>query len=136
MRATVTVVALISALVLATGVVANAFTMPEKVVVADKLVLVARAPAGGLTAEERIAAMNDRLAPILGFEILTPENIRLARSNGELGIFVGDKLLTTVTAYDARANGTTVPSLAHVWLNNARSAIPWARPCMNVCIGK
>ncbi|MDO8682777.1 MAG: hypothetical protein Q7N50_04775 [Armatimonadota bacterium] len=134
MKKVVTVIAMLAVLLIGATIAANAFTMAEKVVVSNKLVLIARAPAGGFSAEERIAQVNYRLAPILGYEVLTPDNIRLARKGGELGIYVGDKLLTTVTKADAIANGTTVEGLAHTWLRNARRALPEARPYANIYI--
>ena len=107
---------------------ASAFTMSEKVVVANSLVAIARAPAGGMTADERIDRENERLAYILGYERLDPASIRLGTCNGERVISVGNTTLITVTAADARANGTTVEGLAQRWLARARAAIPQARP--------
>ena len=124
------VVLLVLGAVAVTGT-ANAFTMVEKVVVADRLTMIARTSAGGFTAEQRIDRINERLAYILGYQLLTPNNIRLIRSAGEPAIFVGDKLLATVTTNDARANNTTVKALAHVWLRNTRLALPHARPYAN-----
>ncbi|MDO8589013.1 MAG: hypothetical protein Q7T82_18455 [Armatimonadota bacterium] len=132
MRNNIAVVLAVGIVVAIAAVPAGAFTMAEKVVVANSLVLVSRAPAGGLDAQDRISAVNDRLAPILGYELLTPENIRLRRFHGETSIFVGNRLLTTVTVADARANGTSVYRLARVWLRNARMALPQARPYANL----
>ena len=107
---------------------ACAFTMSEKVVVANELIAIARTPAGGFSAQERIDRINERLAYILGYEPLAPRDIYTVRRGGSMAIIVGDRLLMTVTPNDARANNTTVSALASVWLRQARMAIPQARP--------
>jgi hypothetical protein len=132
MRTLVTALVIVGLLATVTAVPVTAFNMTEKVVVANSLVLVARTPAGGLSADRRISAMNDRLIPILSYERLTPDRIRLRSIQGQTGLFVGNRLLTTVTHEDAVANGTTVPKLAQLWLHNARLAIPYARPYANM----
>lgn len=108
---------------------ASAFTMAEKVVVANELIAIARVPAGGLTPNQRIDEINDRLAYIIGFERLTPENITAVMApGGSRAIMVGRSLLMTVTPADARANGTTVAGLTREWLQNIREILPEARP--------
>lgn len=112
---------------------AGAFTMSEKVVVSNELIAVARVSAGGYSAEERINLVNERLAYILGYEPLAPRYIQVrAMRDGSRAITVGDRLLITVTAADARANNTTIPVLAGVWLAHARQALPQARPNANL----
>ncbi len=112
---------------------AGAFTMSEKVVVADQLIAIARTPAGGISADQRINDVNDRLAYILGYEPLAPRYIhaRVMR-DGSRAIMVGNRLLITVTAADARANNTTIRNLTNVWLTRARQALPQARPNANL----
>ncbi len=111
---------------------AGAFTMSEKVVVANELIAIARVPAGGFTPQERIDRVNERLAYILGFEPLNPGSIYAVRDGGSRIIMVGDTQLITVTPADARANGTTVSQLTSAWLQNAREALPQARPTPSV----
>lgn len=106
----------------------SAFTMAEKVVVANELIAVARVPAGGFSAQERIDRVNDRLAYALGFEPLHPGAIYSVSTRGGNVIMIGKTPLITVTTADARANGTTPDALTRVWLRNAREALPWARP--------
>jgi hypothetical protein len=113
------------------GVVpAGAFTMAQKCVVANELCFVSRAGAGGMTPEQRIDRVNERLAYILGYENLRPGNIRMAdMPGGGVEIRVGRSLLTTVTRADARANGARNPAtLGRIWLRNLRAALPQARP--------
>lgn len=112
--------------------VAGAFTMSEKVVVANELVAIVRVPAGGLTADERIDRVNERLAYILGFEPINPSSIRAVPLGNSRMIMIGDSLLMTVTPRDAEANNTTVAGLTRVWVQQAREAIPFARPTPSV----
>ncbi|MHB0912901.1 MAG: hypothetical protein ACYC2Y_05575 [Armatimonadota bacterium] len=121
---------LIASIVLsvALAAAASAFTMQEKVVVANELVAIARVSAGGFTAQERIDRVNERLAYILGYESLTPRSIYAVPRGGSRMIMVGNELLITVTPRDAAANNTTVAGLTRIWLANAEAAIPEARP--------
>jgi hypothetical protein len=112
---------------------AGAFTMSQRVVVSGQLIAIARVPAGGYSADERINQVNERLAYILGYEPLAPRYIHVrAMCDGSRAIMVGDRLLITVTAADARANNTTIARLTEVWLARAREAIPQARPNANL----
>ena len=116
-------------LLVAFGSLAGAFTMSEKVVVANQLVAIARVPAGGFTADQRINRVNERLAYILGYEPLAPRDIyAIPARGGTMAIMVGNRLLITVTSRDAEANNTTVAGLTRTWLRNAREALPQARP--------
>jgi hypothetical protein len=110
----------------------SAFTTSEKVIVANRIIAIARTPAGGYTADQRIGHINDRLAYILGYEPLAPRDIRAVPVGDSYAIMVGNRLLLTVTPADARANNTTLRSLTRVWLRYAREAIPQARPNMNL----
>ena len=117
------------AALLALSTFAGAFTMSEKVVVANQLIAIARVPAGGFTADQRIDKVNDRLLYILGYEPLAPRDIYAVRASGDtMALMVGNRLLLTVTSADAKANDTTVSRLTRVWLQNAREALPQARP--------
>src|SRR5712691_5984020 len=108
---------------------AGAFTMTQKCVIANELCFVSRAGAGGMTPEQRIDRVNERLAYILGYESLRPNNIRMVAAGPDVEIRVGRSLLVTVTPADARANGARRPeSLARLWLRNLRDAMPQARP--------
>lgn len=109
-----------------------AFTTSEKIIVANQIVAIARVPAGGFSADQRIDKVNDRLAFILGNERLDAGSIRVVKQRGENAIVVGNRLLFTVTAADAKANHTTVNGLTRVWLKAARTAIPQARPRANL----
>jgi len=115
------------------GSFARAFTMAEKVVVANELVAIARVPAGGFTAQQRIDRVNERLAYILGYEALSPRDIyAVPAPGGSRAIMVGDSLLITVTPRDAFANDATVVGLTRTWLQLAKEALPQARPTPGV----
>ncbi len=123
-------IAILAATIVVTALAstAGAFTTSEKVIVANQLVAIARVPAGGFTADQRIDRVNERLAYILGYEPLHPRNIYLVRRGTDRIIMVGNRPLLTVTRRDARANGTTVDRLSRYWLQRAREVIPQARP--------
>lgn len=110
----------------------SAFTMSEKVVVANELVAIARVPAGGFSAQERVDRVNERLAYILGFEPLDPGSINAVGVGSTRVIMVGNTPLMTVTMRDARANGTTLQGLTRTWLQLAREALPLARPTPSI----
>jgi hypothetical protein len=108
---------------------AHSFTMSQRCVIANEDCFVMRVPAGGMTAEQRLDRVNERLAYILGYESLRPNTVRLAKMGESVQIMVGRSLLTTVTLADARANGTRdVMGLARLWQRNLREALPEARP--------
>jgi hypothetical protein len=112
------------------SVPAGALTMTQKCVIANTLCFSVRAAAAGMTPQQRIDHVNDRLAVILGHETLQPENLRTRQTaGGDVEIWVGRSLLATVTRADARANGSADPqSVADRWASNLRAALPQARP--------
>lgn len=132
MKRLILVLAISSVLVVSFAMFASAFTMSEKVVVADQLIAIARVPAGGFSADQRIDQVNQRLAYILGYNALNPRNIQAVRMGDERAIMVGKQLLFTVTRQDAKANNTTVANLTSVWLKAARLALPESRPNANL----
>jgi hypothetical protein len=109
---------------------ARASTMSQKCVVANMDCFPLRASAQKMTPEQRTDQVNDRLAYILGYEALEQSNIRTRMTNnGEVEIRVGSSLLVTVTEADARASGAAdIQSLAQIWTNNLRVALPQASP--------
>ena len=105
------------------------YTMAQRNVIANQDVFIMRASSAGMTPEQRMDRINERLAYILGYENLAPRNIRLVDRGSAVDIEVGRSHLVTVSAADARANGTrNIRGLAGVWLRNLRSALPQARP--------
>lgn len=124
-----TMILIAATALLALSTFAGAFTMSEKVVVANELIAIARVPAGGMTADQRINRVNERLAYILGYEPLAPRDINAVQSRGgTMSIVIGNRLFLTVTSADAMANNTTVRGLTRDWLMRTREAVPQARP--------
>src|SRR5437879_5307576 len=92
------------------------YTMAQRCGIANEDCFIMRASAAGMSPEQRLDRVNERLAYILGYENLRPGNIRVVDRGRESDILVGRSLLTTVTPQDARANGTrNVRGLARVW---------------------
>jgi hypothetical protein len=117
------------------GLIASAlaygFPLDQQVVIADRMIHPVRASAGGLSPQERVAKINERLNRIIAHEPLAPSNINLRMSNGEPSIFVGRFLVTSVTQTDADMNRTTPLALARQWLRAYRRVLPQARPGQN-----
>jgi uncharacterized membrane protein len=114
-------------LVMISGI-CGAFTMSEKVVVASDQITVLRVSAGGMTPDQRIDRVNERLVEIISYEKLNADNIYLKDAGNSKILMVGSKTLITITPADAEANKMTVNELSQIWLNNAKSAIPQSRP--------
>jgi uncharacterized membrane protein len=108
--------------------ICGAFTMSEKVVVASDQITVLRVSAGGMTPDQRIDRVNERLVEIISYEKLNADNIYLKDAGNSKILMVGSKTLITITPADAEANKMTVNELSQIWLNNAKSAIPQSRP--------
>ncbi|MES2461376.1 MAG: hypothetical protein V4671_12405 [Armatimonadota bacterium] len=86
-----------------------------------------RTGAGGYTAEQRGAAVQDRLQNILSTENLTPEDIvvKQVRPYQDASIYVRDRLLITVDRKLAETNGNNEPgALAAQWAERMRSILP------------
>jgi hypothetical protein len=110
---------------------ARSYDLDHTVVVADRMIHPVRASAGGYSAEQRVARINERLVNIIAKEPLNPANIRLRMVSDDPGIFVGRHLVTTITQADADANNTTKMQLAQIWLRRYKRVLPDARPDMN-----
>jgi hypothetical protein len=86
-----------------------------------------RTGAGGYTAEQRAAAVQDRLQAILSTENLKPEDIvvKQTRPYQDASIYVRDRLLITVDRKLAQSNGNNEPgALAAQWAERMRSILP------------
>ena len=73
---------------------AQSYNMDQKVVIASRMVHPVRVGAGGLSAEQRVDRINERLTRIISREPLAPSNIRLRMVGSEPGIFVGRSLVS------------------------------------------
>lgn len=117
---------LVFGLLLVTAIPSPAAKLTQRCVVANENCFVLRGPAAGLTPEQRIDLVNDRLANILGYENL--RSVYLRPNHGDVEIRVGHSLLVTVTSRDALDNGTNTGALARVWGRRLLVVLPQARP--------
>jgi uncharacterized protein with FMN-binding domain len=116
-------------LTLFAGVVsASAYqAQPGMVTYSGQILMRIRTAAGGYTAEQRAAAVQDRLQAILSTENLTPADIvvKQTRRYQDASIYVRDRLLITVDRKLAQANGNNEPgALAAQWAERMRSILP------------
>lgn len=121
-------------IVLGAGLVpatAPAAEVSRHVIVAGEIIHPVRVGAGGLSAEQRVDKINERLNAIIAREPLAPSNIRLSVRGGTPSIYVGRSLVTSVTQADADANRQTKLQLARRWLYEYRRVLPLARPDKN-----
>ncbi|MBI3946412.1 MAG: hypothetical protein HY321_10875 [Armatimonadetes bacterium] len=94
-----------------------------EVLVGSNVILRIRAAAGGLTPTQRAQTIARRLQDVLRQEGLTPQDVRVARVDGEYAVMVRDDLVITADAYQAALNRTTPRRLATTWRNNLADAV-------------
>jgi hypothetical protein len=100
---------------------------PGTVTYSGQILMRIRTAAGGYTAEQRAAAVQDRLQEILSTENLTPEDIvvKQTRRYQDASIYVRDRLLITVDRKLAQSNGNNEPgALAAQWAERMRKILP------------
>jgi hypothetical protein len=112
----------------AVTVSASAYQVPPGTVTySGQTLMRIRTAAGGYTAEQRAAAVQDRLQVILSTENLTPEDVvvKQTRRYQDASIYVRDRLLITVDKKLAQANGNNEPgALAAQWAERMRTILP------------
>jgi hypothetical protein len=91
----------------------------REVRIGDYLLLRVRCPAGGLSIDERVAALQQRTNNLLkgGKEYST---FSVRKSGTDANIYAQDVFFMTVTPADAKANGTTAEKLANIWAERLR----------------
>lgn len=100
---------------------------PEgEVLVGDTVVMRIRAAAGGFTATQRTERVSNRLQQVLNERQIRPEDLRVARVNGDYVVMVNNDLLITADTYHAALNRTTPQRLATIWRDNLASALSTA----------
>ena len=78
---------------------------PEgEVLVGDTVVMRIRAAAGGFTATQRAERVSNRLQQVLNERQIRPEDLRVARVNGDYVVMVNNDLLITADTYHAALN--------------------------------
>lgn len=101
---------------------------PKEVVAGGVLILRLRVPAGGMTPEQRMAALYERLGAIMRDQDVKPADVKAVQKRDTALVMAGRHLFVTVTPGDAEANKTTPIRLAEIWASNLRIAMPLARP--------
>lgn len=110
----------VATLLLATLVCSIAWSQDAREVrIGDYLLLRVRCAAGGYTADERVAALQQRVNNLLrgGKEYST---ISVRKSGTDVNIYADDVFFMTVTPADAQANSTTTWQLANTWAERLR----------------
>ncbi|MDX1933891.1 MAG: hypothetical protein SFU56_14930 [Capsulimonadales bacterium] len=82
--------------------------------------------AGGYSAQERAGIIRERLVPILGMVEPMGANVRVWRGPDDAwaSIYVGNRLLVTVTESLARANNSQPFALAQLYADRFRRLLP------------
>jgi len=101
---------------------------PKEVVAGGIIILRIRVPAGGMTPEQRMAALYERAGAILRDQGVKPADVMGVQKGDTALVMAGRHLFATVTPSDAQANKTTPIKLAEIWASNLRIAMPLARP--------
>lgn len=107
-------------IVLCLGSFASAQQVPTDVAFGGEFFFRFRASAGGLEPEIRASVLQGRLTQVFSHLMEQGEPISVeVRSHGDfLSIWVSGVLFVTVTKADAKANKTSLSSLANIWRHN------------------
>lgn len=87
------------------------------------LLLRIRTAAGGYSIEQRVDAIQLRANNLLQ-EDKVVSAVTVQKSGYDANIYTDGELFMTVTAADARANGTTVEALANQWAQRIKRILP------------
>ena len=99
----------------------------REVRIGDYLLLRVRCGAGGYTADERVAALQQRANNLLkGGKQYATFSVR--KSGTDANIYADNVFFITVTPADAKANSTTVENLANTWAARLRSRFAKSTP--------
>ncbi|HEY3247540.1 MAG TPA: hypothetical protein VGK88_04515 [bacterium] len=123
---TVTVIAL-----LWTGVGRAQGPTTNAVIVCNEVALRIRVSAPGMTVQQRIDTVYQRIVAAWAKERITAGNVMLRQTGTTWSIYAGGTLIITVQQVDAQANGTTTAALAQAWHARLRDLLPRCRPDQN-----
>ncbi|MGH2349546.1 MAG: hypothetical protein ACRDFT_08790 [bacterium] len=98
------------------------------VIVCNQVALRIRVPAGGMSVQQRIDTVYQRIVAAWARERISADRVTLRQSAGTWSIYAGSTLIITVQQADARANGTTAAALAQAWHARLRELLPECRP--------
>ncbi|MCC6443591.1 MAG: hypothetical protein IT210_09085 [Armatimonadetes bacterium] len=94
------------------------------VTVGGDLLFRVRVPSGGLTIQERVDRINERLVKVLGDPQVKPGDIKVHRASPDLGLFIRNQMIVTLDENNARANGTTRKALGQDWMRRMKRLAP------------
>ncbi len=97
------------------------------VIICNEVALRIRVPAQGMTVQQRIDTVYQRIVAAWAKERITAGNVILRGT----AIYAGATLIITVQQVDAQANGTTASALAQAWHARLRDLLPRCRPDQN-----
>jgi len=125
MKSNITLTALAALVVIAAMLISsNGWAAgSQQVWLANSPILTVRNDAGGYSIEQRLHDLQLRANDLLPFGKNTP-TFTIMRSGRDANIYADKEFLMTVTAADARANGTTPMKLARYWAARFHSTIP------------
>lgn len=98
------------------------------IVVGGVKILTIRAALGGMTIEQRVVIIRQRITNALSIGPVRPADITVRTVNGTPAVFARDILIITADAEHARLNATTPQALAEIWAENLRRGLPGAVP--------
>jgi hypothetical protein len=103
---------------------ADAVTGTRQVVVGGTLFLTVRAAWGGLTPEQRAAAVQDRINAALSEGPLHPSDISVAKVDGDWIVLLKGKRLYTADYDTAKLDNTAPQDLANSWADFLKKTLP------------
>lgn len=104
------------------------------VAVGGEFLIRIRVPAEGMSVQQRVDAVTDRLPDILGLPRIRPDDIKIVTTKKKtVKIMVQNYLFITVTPEDGKANKLSTVAQANVWVKQLRAVLPRinARPNLN-----
>ncbi|MHB9037453.1 MAG: hypothetical protein ACYC64_12370 [Armatimonadota bacterium] len=120
--------AILFAMILAPSVSAQQYGEEGNVMMANRLLLRLRCPVSGYTIAERADAVQRRLNELIIPGGINLNTVRIKVTGNTTAIYAAGTLLVTVSECDARANNTTVSSLARQWVARFKMLYPQVIP--------
>lgn len=104
-----------------------AFAEKGDLLIDSQVVMRIRFPAAGMSIQERVDRITDRVNLLLGSDEFYPEKLAIQKIGNDVVIVYTDKLIVTVDLKTARANKTTSQRQATQWRDNLRRVVPDAK---------
>lgn len=94
------------------------------IAVGGEFVMRIRTGAAGLTQDQRVNAVTERLVPILSMPNLSAQSVHEIYHPNSVEIWVGNHLLITTTPADAKANGLNLHQQTKLWADSLKKVLP------------